>query len=73
VLAPVHHSLVVPRFCREGKSDDARKSRIFNNLGRNPGRATGLHYRDLPQQPIGNDLGMAGRAGLTSLWNEAGL
>jgi hypothetical protein len=32
MLSPVCHIRIVAGFGREGKSDDARKSRIFNNL-----------------------------------------
>jgi len=40
---------VVLRFRREGKSDDARKSRVFNNLGHTlvPGRGVVFKAWDL--------------------------
>jgi hypothetical protein len=45
MLLPVCHHRIVARFGCEGKPDNARKSRIFNNLGRSLGGGPVVIFR----------------------------
>jgi hypothetical protein len=74
MLSPVCHTRIVAGFGREGKSDDARKSRIFNNLGRFRAKYRPGTVFDRPASRASLELGESPIAApQSSLWNEAGL
>jgi hypothetical protein len=72
MLLPDCHQRIVARFCCEGKPDEAWKSRIINNLActLRAGPAF-ISILGAPNRSLGCVL--AGRARLSSLWNEPGL